>query len=120
MVAEQPSDGDSGPDARQVVRSPDSAAVQEYGGMEVLENLPLPAEEVERHREESADEETPQESVVDGASAEHLLGPKGSPEDGRGKEDVGTRTSELVLLVNRANIGDPRHQVVENSRADES
>ena len=88
--------------------------------MEVLENLPLLAEEVERNWEEGTDEETPQEVVVDGTDTEHFFGSKSTPENGSGEESVGTRTGEMVLLVRCANIGDLRHLIVEDSRAYES
>ena len=88
--------------------------------MEVPERLPLPAEEVEWNREESTDEETLQNVIIDGANAEHLLGSKGAPKDGCGKESTDTRTREVVLLVNRANTRDSRHLVVEKGRTDES
>ena len=88
--------------------------------MEVLENLPLPTEEVEWDREEGTNEETPQETIVDGTGTEHLLWPKGTPEDGSGEESVDTRTSEVVLLLGCADIGDLRHLIVEDGRAYES
>ena len=88
--------------------------------MEVLENLPLPAEEVEWNWKESTDEETPQEAIVDGTSAEHLLGSKGTPEDGSGEKSVDPRAGEMILLVRRANIGDLRHLVIEDGCADKS
>ena len=88
--------------------------------MEVPENLPLPAKEVERKREEEANEEPPQETVVDGTSAEHLLWPKGTPDDGRGEETVDIGTGEVVLLPRCANIRDLRHLIVEGSCGDES
>ena len=89
--------------------------------MEVPENLPLPAKEVERNwGEEGTIEETPQEIVVDGTGTEHLLGPKGTPQDGSGEENVETGTGEVVLLLRCANIVDLRHLIVEDSCADES
>ena len=88
--------------------------------MEVLENLPLPAKEVERKREDGANEEPPQETVVDGTSTEHLLRPKGTPDDGSGEESVDIGTGEVVLLLRCANIGDLRHLIVEGSCANES
>ena len=94
--------------------------MQKDGGMEVPEDLPLPAEEVEQDWEDGAGEETPQETVVDCADAEHLLGSKGTPEDGSRKGRVDTGASKVVLLTNFANIGNVRHLVVEDGRADES
>ena len=120
MVVEQPSDRDGGPNVRQVIRSPNKTTDQEDRGVEVLENLPLLAEEVERNRDEGANRETPQETIVDGTSTEHLLGSKGTPEDGGGEECVNAGTGEVVLLLRCANIGDLRHLVVEDSRADKS
>ena len=84
VVVEQPTNGDSGPNVRQVIRSPHGTTIQEGRDIKVPENLPRPAKKVERNREEGANEETPQEAVVDGTRTEHLLGPKGTPEDGRG------------------------------------
>ena len=59
--------------------------MQENGDMNVVETFPPPTKEVERNREEGTGEETPQEAVIDGTCAEHLLGSKGAPEDGSGK-----------------------------------
>ena len=88
--------------------------------MEVSENLPLPAKEIERNREEDTDKEEPQEAVVNGTNAEYLLGSEGAPKDGGGEETVETRAGEVVLLVRCANIGDLRHLVVKHGCADES
>ena len=88
--------------------------------MEVLESLPLLAEEVERNREEGTNEETPQEAIVDCASTEHLLGSEGTPEDGSREESVDTGASEVVLLLGCTNIGDLRHLIVEDGRTDKS
>ena len=120
MTVEQPSDRDGGPYVRQVVRSPNESAIQKYGGVEVLENLPLPAKEIERNREEGTNGETPQETVVDGTRAKHPLWSKGTPKDGRGEESADTGAGEVVLLIRCTNIGDLRHLVVEDTRADES
>jgi len=87
--------------------------------MEVPENHPLPSEKVEGNREESTREETPQEPVVGCTGTEHLLGSKGTPEDGSGEELVDVRTSKFILLVWCANVRDLRHLVVEDSRGDE-
>ena len=84
VIVEQPTNGDSGPNVCKVIRR-NRATEQEDRGMEVSEDLPLPAKEVERNREEGANEETPQETIVDGTSTEHLLGPKGTPQDGSGE-----------------------------------
>ena len=59
VVVEQPSDRDGRPNVRHVIGGPNKSAVQEDGGMEVLENLPLLAKEVKRNREEGTEEETP-------------------------------------------------------------
>ena len=88
--------------------------------MEVSEDLPLPAKEIERNREEDTDEEEPQEAVVDSTNAEHLLGSENAPKDGGGEETVETRAGEMVLLVRCANIGDLHHLVVKHGCADES
>ena len=88
--------------------------------MEVPENLPLLAKEVERNREEGTNKEKPQEAVVDSAMTEHLLGSKGTPEDGGGEGTVDDRTGEVVLLAGCTNTGDLRHLVVEDRCADES
>ena len=88
--------------------------------MEVQENPPLPAEEVEWNREESTNEETPQQFVVNGTNTKHLLRPKGTPEDRSSEEDVGTRTSKVVLLVWCAKVGDCCYYTVEGNCAGES
>lgn len=88
--------------------------------MEGSKNLPLPAEEVEWNREEGADKETPQETVIDSTYTKNLLRPKGAPENGSGEESVDTRACEMMLLPRRTDIRDLRHLVVEGSRAYES
>ena len=88
--------------------------------MEVPENLPPPAEEVERDREEGTSEEKPQETAVHGAGTEHLLGSKSTPDDCSGEGSVNTGAGEVIPLLRRANIRDLRHLVVEDSRADET
>ena len=88
--------------------------------MEVSEDLPLPAEEVERNREKGTGEEIPQEAVVDGTSTEHLLGPKGTPEDRSGEGGIRAGAGEVVLLPRCANIGYLRHLIVEDSRTHET
>ena len=88
--------------------------------MEVLENLPLLAEEVEWNREEGTSEEKPQEAIVNCTNAEHSLGSEGSPEDGSGKGSVDTRAGEMVLLTGHTNTGNLRHLVVEDSRANKT
>ena len=85
-----------------------------------MESLPPPTEKVERNREEGTGEEAPQEAIVDRTSPEHLLGSKRTPEDGSGKGSVDTGTREVILLTNRANIGDLGHLVVKDGRTDES
>ena len=120
VVVEQPSDGECGPNVRQVIRSPNEPAVQKDWCMEGLKNLPPPAEEVERNREDGANKETPQKAVIDGTCAENLLRPESTPENGSGKESVDTRAGEMMLLPRRTDIGDLRHLVVEGSRAYES
>ena len=87
--------------------------------MEVLENLPLLAKEVERNREEGAEEETPQEAVVHSTRTEHLLGPKGTPQGGRGEEIVGVGTDESGNRRHYANTRD-RHLIIEVGCGDES
>jgi len=121
VVVEEPSNGDGGPNVRQVnTNQPNGATEQKDWGMEVLQNPPLLAKEVERNREEGASEETPQDTVVDSISTEHLLWPKGTPQDRTGEESVNTEAGEVVLLRRCANIGDLRHLIVEGGRADES
>ena len=87
--------------------------------MEVSEDLPLLAEEIERNREEGANEKKPQKTVVDGSGTEHLLGSKGAPGDGSCEGGIDRRTSEAILLLGCANTGDLLHLVVESSRAHE-
>jgi len=105
---------------RHVIRSPNKTTHQEDGGVEVLESLPLPGEEVEWNRDEGAKRETPQETVVDGTSTKHPLRSEGTPEDGGSEERVNTRADEVVLLLRCANIGDLRHLVIEDSSTDKS
>ena len=88
--------------------------------MEVLEDLPLPAEEMERNWKEGTSKEVPQETAVDGVDTKHSLGPEGTPEDRSGEGSVRTRTSEVVFLLGRANVGNLRHLVVEDSRTNET
>jgi len=88
--------------------------------MEVPENLPLPAEEVERNWEEGAGEEKPQKPIIDGTSTKHPLGSQGSPEDNRGEASVGIRASEVIFLSGCANTGDLRHLVVEDGCGNEA
>ena len=117
VVVEQPSNRDSGPNARQVTTDPPNATtVQEGWGVEVLENLPLLAKEVERNREQGAEEETPQEAVVDSTGTEQLLGPKDTPQDGRGEEIVDVGTGEFGIIC--ANIGELR-LIIEEGCGDE-
>ena len=93
--------------------------MQEDRSMEVPEYFPLLAEEVERNRQDGTDEETPQETVVDGISAKHLPSSEGTPKDGGGKESVDIWAGEVVLLASGANIRDLLHLVVEDARTDE-
>ena len=120
MAVEQPSDRDGGPDVRQVIRGPNESAVQKYGCVKILENLPLPAKEIERNREEGTNGETPQETIIDGTRTEHPLWSEGAPEDGSGEKSADTGAGEVVLLVRCTNIGDLRHLVAEDTGADES
>ena len=83
--------------------------------MDVLEDSPLLAEEVERDREEGAAEEIPQQAVVDGTRTEHPLGTKGTPENGSGEGSVRTGTREVILLLRGTNTGNLRHLIVEDS-----
>ena len=99
VVVEQPSDRNGGPNVGKIVRSPAEPTEQEDGGMQVLENLPLLAKEMERNWKDRANEEKPQETVVQSASAEHPLGPEGSPEDGSGEGGVDIRAGELEVIV---------------------
>jgi len=88
--------------------------------VEVGEDLELPAKEVEGDRQNGADEEAPQEVVIDGTSTEHPLGTESTPKDGSGEENVVSGTNEVILLLWRADVGDLGHLVVEDRRADES
>ena len=119
-VVEKVGDGDTGPNVGHVVRSPDKSTDQENGYVEVGENLELLAKEVEGDRQNGADEETPQEAIVDGTSTEHPLGTESTPKDGSGEERVVSGTSEVILLLWQTDAGDLGHLVVEDGRADES
>ena len=87
--------------------------------MEGGENLELLAKEIERNGQNCADEETPQEVVVDGTCTEHLLGTESTPKDGSGEKRVASRASEAILLLGRADAGDLGHLVVEDGGTDE-
>ena len=87
--------------------------------MEVGENFELLAKEVEGDGENSADRETPQETVVDGTNAKHLHGAESTPKDRSGEERVVPWAGEVILLLGQADVGDPGHLVVEDGRADE-
>ena len=82
--------------------------------MEVPENLPLPAKEVERNREDRTDQETPQQAVVDGTCTEHLPGSKGTPEHGTRKLVNGHVKWPVWSTVNL------RYLVVEDSHTDDN
>jgi len=75
--------------------------------VEVPENVPLLAKEVEWDWDEGTDEEAPQEAVVKGTGTEHPLGSKGAPEDGGCELGGDDGAGEVILLVWCANIGDP-------------
>jgi hypothetical protein len=66
-----------------------------------------------------ANEETPQEGIVDGTGTIHLLGTEGTPENGSGEEGVDAGAGEPILLASRADVGDLGHLVVENGGANE-
>ena len=119
IVVEGEGDGDCRPNVAHVVRSPDKSTNQKDGNVEVVENLILLAKEVEGNGQDSPDEETIQETVVDGSGTEHLLGAESTPKDGSGEERVVSRASEVILLLGQTDVGDPGHLVVENGRADE-
>ena len=118
IVVEDVGDRDGGPNVPHVVRSPDKSTNQEDGNVEIGENPELPAKEVEGDGQDGTNEETPQETVVDGPRTEHLLGTECSPKDGSGEERVVPRASEVILLVGQADVGDLGHLVVEDGRAD--
>ena len=87
--------------------------------MEVGESLELLAEEVKGDGQDSAQRETPQEAVVDGARTEHLFRTESAPEDGSREKLVVPRASEVILLRRQTNIRDLGHLVIENGRAHE-
>ena len=119
IAVEDVGDRDGGPNVCHVVRSPNEPTNQEEGGVEVGENLELLAEEVEGDGQDSAQREAPQEAVVDGTGAEHLLGTESTREDGsRDKRDF-QRAREEILLRGRADVGDLGRLVIENGRGDE-
>jgi len=118
IVVEGEGDRDCGPNIAHVVRSPDKSTDQKDGNVEVGENLELLAEEVEGDGQDSTNEETPQEAVVDGSGTEHLLGAESTPKDGSGEECVVSRAGEVILLLGQADVGDLGHLVVENCRTD--
>lgn len=118
VVIEEKGQWDSSPSVGQVVRSPDYTSHQKDGDVEVPEELESPSEEVKGDGQNSANEETPQEAVVDCTRTVHLPRTEGTPKDGSGKEGVGARTGEPILLVWGANVRD-RHLVVEDRSANE-
>ena len=87
--------------------------------MEVGEDLELLAEEVEGDRQDSTQRETPQEAIVDGTRTKHLFRTESAPEDGSRVKLAAHGTSEVILLLGRANVRDLGHLVIENGRADE-
>ena len=103
----------------QVVRGPDETASEEDGSVKVLEELRLLAEVVEGDGHEGADDETPQEGIVNCTGAVHLLGTEGAPENGGSEEGVDAGAGEPILLVGCADVGDLGHLVVENGSTDE-
>jgi len=107
-----------GPSVGQVVRSPIVGTMEEDGGMEVLEKFVLLAEQVEGDGHECTDKETPQEGIINCTRTIHLLWTEGTPENGSGEEGVDARTSEPILLIRCADIGDLGHLVVENAGTD--
>lgn len=113
VVVEDKGERNTSPRVGQVVGGPDETTIQEYGRVEVLKGLDVLAEEVEWYWQEGANEETPQEDVVDGTGAVHFLGTEGTPKDGSGEEGVNPGTGEPILLVGSANIRDA-HLVVED------
>ena len=118
VVIEEKAQRNTSPSVGQVVRSPDYASRQKYGDVEVPEEPEAPSEEVEGDGQNSSNQETPQETVIDCTRTVHLLGTEGAPENGSGKEGVGTRTGEPILLVWSANVRD-RHLIVEDRGANE-
>ena len=114
VVVEDVGDGDGRPNVAHVVRRPEGSAKQEDGNVEVGENLELLVEEVEGDGQDSAQRETPQEHIVDGARTEHLLWTEGTPGEGSlDKRDVQGAKQESNPVAGRS------HLVVENGRADE-
>ena len=118
VVVEQEGKRNTGPRMGQVVRSPKTAR-EEDGGVKILEEFRPPAEVVEGNGHQGANEETPQEGIVDGTGTIHLLGTEGTPENGSGEKGVDAGAGESVLLVRRADVGDLGHLVVENGGTNE-
>lgn len=87
--------------------------------MEVLEDHRLVPEVVEDDRQHEADEETPDQGVVDRATSKHSGRAKGSPEDAGGEEGIGSWAREFILLCRAADILDARHLEVQHSDGDE-
>ena len=93
--------------------------MEEDGNMKVLEKFRPLAEVVEGDGQESTEEETPQEGVVNPTRTIHHLGTEGTPENGGGEKGVDLGASQPVLLIRRADVGDLFHLVVENGGTDE-
>ena len=118
VVIEYEGKRNAGPRVGQVVWSPNPAR-EEDGGVEVLEEFRPPAEVVEGNGHQGANEETPQEGIVDGTGTIHLLWTEGTPENGSGEKGVDAGAGESILLVRRADVGDLGHLVVENGGTNE-
>ena len=119
VVVEGEGKRNTSPGMGQVVRSPNKTAIEEDGSVEVLEEFRLLAEVVEGDGHQGSNEETPQEGIVDRTGAIHLLGTKGTPENGGGEEGVDARAGKPILLVGCTDVWDLSHLVVENSGANE-
>ena len=105
----------------QVVRSPAESTGEEDGDVEATDDLrvgELLRKEVEREREDSADEESEDQDEVRAILAVHLRGAKGTPDDRGGEEGRSTGAVELGLSFGRANALDTGDLPVENSHGD--
>lgn len=119
IVIEEVCDRDGGPNVGHVVGSPNESTDQENRNMEVGENPEPLAKVVKRDGQNSANGEAPQESIVDGARAEHFPWTESAPEDGGGEERVVPRAGKVILLAGQTDVGNLCHLVIEDRRADE-
>ena len=118
-MVEEVADRDRGPNVGHVVGSPNESTNQENRNVEVGENPEPLAKVVKWDGQNGSNGEAPQESIIDGTRAEHFLWTESAPKDGSGEERVVPRAGKVILLTGQTDVGNLRHLVVEDRRADE-